>query len=227
MGRIEDPLTKEVFLRTYQQFKKPTLEEKEYVRHIRPDLSREKVKEKYGLNGILGSEHPAVTTILYPSWDWQATPQEIKEGIIPSLACKIFMARLVPGQDPQAIISELEEKVKHFPEAKYAQISVTYISGSPAVAAALDPKSPYYVTLERTLKQAFGATELDTVWDGAGEPIYGFFQKNWFRVALIALGNDKDNPHGTNESMLVNYGLLLGVRWNVSMISSLGKGEIQ
>jgi len=227
MGRIEDPLTKEVFLQAYKQFKEPTLEEKEYVKSIRPDLSREEVKDKYGLMKILGSGHPAVTTILYPSWDWQATPQENKEGIIPSRACKVFMARLVPGQNPQKIFSELEEKIKHFPEAKYAQISVTYISGSPAVAASLGQKSHYYLTLEKTLKQAFAATELDLVWDGAGEPIYSFFQKNGFPVALIALGNDKDNPHGTNESMLVNYGLLLGVRWNFLMISSFGKGEIK
>ncbi len=221
MTQIENPLTKEVALDAWNNYQKPTPEEIGYVSKLRPDLTEKKVKEKYGVLATVGQGELAELTILKPSWDWQPVTQQGKEGVIPSQVCKVFMARLVPGQEPKEIFSELEEKVKHLPEAEYAKITVAYISDSPAFV--MSKESRYYPTVREAVKRAFGATELEYVWDGAGEPIASYFQAQGFPVILTGWGSPDDNPHATNESMLVEHGLMLGVRGNVDIMESVGR----
>ncbi len=227
MGRIEDPITKEVHLKSWKRARKPSAEEIRYVNSLFPDWSVEERKEKYGALALVGdsSYSPAVRTILFPSWDWEQLPTEPSEGVIPSRACVAFKCRLVPGQDPKAIFGELERKLKTLPEKQYATLAATYIGSYPAFAANLD--NSYTPRIQEALKKEFGADEIERDWNGAGEPIASYYQsKLGIPVFLTGYGHPNDNAHATNESVLVEYGLMLGVRGNIQIMEKIWKDYV-
>ncbi len=224
MGRIEDPITKEVHLKSWKRARKPSAEEIRYVNSLFPDWSVEERKEKYGALALVGdsSYSPAVRTILLPSWDWEQLPTEPSEGVIPSRACVAFKCRLVPGQDPKAIFSELEKRLQKMPEARYALLEAEYMGSYPAFTANLD--NPYTALIQNALKKAFGTDEIERDWNGAGEPIASYFQSILkISTFLTGWGHPGDNAHATNEGVLVEYGLMLGVRGNVLVMEEIMK----
>ncbi len=226
-GRIENPLTKEVSLESWNAMRQPTAEEIAYVDSLFPEWTEEERKEKYGALALVGnpSYSPAVRTILLPSWDWEQLPTEPSEGVIPSRACIAFKCRLVPGQDPKAIFGELEKKLRVMPEARYALLEAEYMGSYPAFTANLD--NPYTALIQDALKKEFGADEIERDWNGAGEPIASYYQsKLGVPVFLTGYGHPNDNAHATNESVLVEYGLMLGVRGNICVMKrAAGRGE--
>ncbi|MBI1970925.1 M20/M25/M40 family metallo-hydrolase, partial [Candidatus Woesearchaeota archaeon] len=225
MNRIVNPMTKEVDLPAYASFPKPTPEEVEYVKKLYPEWNIEERTRAYGAKALVGGAHPAAQTILYPSWDWETIPvgENGQEGVIPSTACVNFSVRLVPGQDYREIFRGLETKLQGLPEARYATLHVEFTAGYPAFQAMLDNK--YTPLVRAALQQAFDTKELEIDWNGAGEPIASHFQSILGApVFLLGFGHPNDNPHATNESMLVEHGLLLGVRANANIITNIGKG---
>ena len=224
MNRLVHPVTKHVDVPAFA-YQQPTRDEEEYVRQLHPTWNNSERMKKYGAKALVGTASPVVQTILHPSWDWEMIPQGKNgaEGIIPSTACVSFSVRLVPGQDYQKIFRGLETKLQELPEARYATLSARLIAGYPAFQAMLDNK--YTPLVRAALQQAFGTKELEIDWHGAGEPIASYFQSILDApVFLLGYGHPNDNPHTTNEGMLVDHGLLLGVRANANIITSIGRG---
>ncbi|MBI2147376.1 M20/M25/M40 family metallo-hydrolase [Candidatus Woesearchaeota archaeon] len=228
MNRVVNPMTKEVDLPSYAFFPKPTPEEVGYVKKLYPVWNVEERTRAYGAKALVGGAHPAAQTVLYPSWDWETIPagENGQEGVIPSTACVSFSVRLVPGQDPSAIFHDLEKKLQQLPESRYAAVTARLIASYPAFQASLDNK--YTPTIRMALQQAFGTSGLEhgleIDWNGAGEPIASYLQSTLGApVFLTGYGHPNDNPHATNEGMLVDHGLLVGVRANVNIITNIGK----
>ena len=62
-------------------------------------------------------------------------------------------------------------------------------------------------------------------WNGAGEPIASYFQSRLkVPVYLVGWGDPYCNAHATNESMLVNHGLLLDVHGNCQIMEEIAGG---
>ncbi|MBI1970222.1 M20/M25/M40 family metallo-hydrolase [Candidatus Woesearchaeota archaeon] len=228
MNRVVNPMTKEVDLPSYAFFPKPTPEEVGYVKKLYPVWNVEERTRAYGAKALVGGAHPAAQTVLYPSWDWETIPagENGQEGVIPSTACVSFSVRLVPGQDPSAIFHDLEKKLQQLPESRYAAVTARLIASYPAFQASLDNK--YTPTIRMALQQAFGTSGLEhgleIDWNGAGEPIASYLQSTLGApVFLTGYGHPNDNPHATNEGMLVDHGLLVGVRANANIIRDIGK----
>ena len=226
MGRIEDPITKEVFLKSWKRRRRPTIEEIAYVNTLFSSWTEEERRQKYGAAALVGdvSYSPAVRTILLPSWDWELMETKSSEGVIPSRSCIGFKARLVPGQNPQAIFRELEQKLSIIPEARYAQIEAYFMGSYPAFKADFD--NPYTPLVEEALRETFGADEVQRDWSGAGEPIASYFQSRLgVPVLHTGYGHPNDRAHATNEGILVEHGLLLSVRGNAKAISKIGENR--
>ena len=228
MNRLADPITKKVALSSYMDsIRQPSQQEIEYVNKLHPSETEEEQKKHYGAKALVGDSaySPAVRTILLPSWDWEKLPErgEVHEGVIVSQAGISFKTRLVPGQDPQIIFSELEQWLQQQPEAKYATISSKIGGNYPAFSANLN--SRYTPLMIKALQQTFQTNEVEIDWNGAGEPIASYFQSRLkVPVYLVGWGGPYCNAHATNENMLVNHGLLLGVRGNCQIMEEIAGG---
>lgn len=224
MDRLADPITKKVALSSYTDtIPWPTPAEVDYVDKLQSSWTEEERKAAYGAKALVGDSRYSATvrTILLPSWDWEKVSEgKVNEGVIASQAGISFKTRLAHGQQPQAIFAELERWLQQQPEAQYATITAKMTSGYPAFRANLDNK---YTTIIRGILQSeFGSKECEIDWSGAGEPIASYFQSILgIPVFHIGFGDPKCKAHGTNESMLVNYGLLLGIRVNARIMNGL------
>lgn len=229
MTRIVDPITKKVNLPVYQRsFQRPSTADIRSVEQLYPHWNAAERAQTFGAKALVGNPHlhPAVQTILYPSWDWEMfdSGESGREGVIPSHACVGFLVRLGTGQDYQAIFNDLENMLKNqkaFPEGRFATLSAKLFTGFPAFHANLD-NNKYTPKIKEALQSAFGTKEFEMDLNGAGEPIASYLHnKLQIPVFLTGYGHPNDNPHATNEGILVEYGLLVGVRATIYMMENI------
>lgn len=118
--------------------------------------------------------------------------------VLPSHAMVKLSMRLVPGQDPAAIITAIEQHVRQIsPEGVRVEV-VEAAAVGPALK--LSTKSAVLETLKRAMNDEFG-TEPVYVWEGASIPIIPkLSQISRAEPLLVGFGLDEDNIHSPNES---------------------------
>ena len=229
---LQDPFTgKAKFPEFYQGMKEPNAELRKKVQQQyqhSPEASEETVKKHLGLKNTVGDTqyNPAERTTILPSFDVHQM-EGGGEGMTPEVAVIRYSVRLVEGQDPFLVERGINRVIQESGITDYATVTIKKTDGAKVFFSR--PERHYQAAMEKVLTAVFGAQEVDRVLDGASEPIASmydeFVTKN---VLFIGFGHPNDNPHVPNESMLWNYGVLLGTRVTVGIIyqfSQIPKGR--
>ncbi len=138
--------------------------------------------------------------------------------VIPAKATAKVSMRLVPHQDPSAIV----QAVKTWVEAntpRGIQVSVRILSAGPAIS--VDPNHPAIAVAADTFSSAMGQPTVFTR-SGGSIPIVGEFARHLgIPTVLMGFGLPDDGLHSPNEKFRVsNY--LLGIRTVAQFLLRLG-----
>jgi acetylornithine deacetylase/succinyl-diaminopimelate desuccinylase-like protein len=139
--------------------------------------------------------------------------------IIPSKASAKFTMRLVPDQDPTAIIAAVEKHVAAVCPAG-VRWRLERGHGAPGMLARLD--SPYITAAARAIERSFGKQPV-LIREGGSIPIVAKFQELLHAdCLLLGWGLDDDRAHAPNEKFrLADYHR--GTRASAFLWDELGK----
>ena len=116
--------------------------------------------------------------------------------VIPSIASAKISCRLVPGQDPDAVL----ENLKAFLKAQLppdCEATFPHSSGAPAIA--MDPDGPAFAAAAAALAQEWGKPPV-MMGSGGSIPIVANFKSTLgMDSLLVGFGLDDDRIHSPNE----------------------------
>jgi acetylornithine deacetylase/succinyl-diaminopimelate desuccinylase-like protein len=116
--------------------------------------------------------------------------------IIPAWATAKITCRLVPQQDPEKIVANLETRLRQLAPPG-VQIEFRKWHGCPAFA--FDPTSKYIGAAQKAIAAAFGV-EAVMIREGGSIPVVASFQSLLgLDTLLLGWGQNSDNLHGPNE----------------------------
>ncbi len=121
--------------------------------------------------------------------------------VIPSRAIAKLSARLVPNQDPQAILEAITTHLyQHTPKGMLLTISDQGIGGP---GFRLAPESPLVQKAQSAL-ETLDSGPVAFLWEGASIPIVtGLSQVSGAEPLLVGFGHEEDHIHAPNESFSI------------------------
>jgi acetylornithine deacetylase/succinyl-diaminopimelate desuccinylase-like protein len=145
---------------------------------------------------------------------------EGSKTVIPSTAHAKISFRLVPGQDPDKILSLAEQHLqKHCPPG----VTLTVTKGHSGAAYRLDPNIGFGKAAQRALSLAFPGKEPALVREGGSIPIVADFKKILgVDTLLLGLALPDARIHSPNETFTVEN-FEGGIRLNQILLQELAK----
>lgn len=140
--------------------------------------------------------------------------------IIPSKASAKLTARVVPGQDPHAVLEKICEHLrKRVPRGLNFEIIEKGVGG-PAVA--LSTQHPVVLLAAEVLQHACEG-KVEYTWEGGSIPIVAELAKHSGAVPLlVGFGLEEDRIHAPNESFLLSQ-FRLGFLSMCLLLQALGR----
>ena len=138
--------------------------------------------------------------------------------VIPKEAFAKLTFRLVPDQEPEAVIELVKAHLlKHQPAGVRMEIAAGH-SGEPYL---MDPNSEYGLAAQRALKQAFGKDNVALIREGGSIPIVNTFRRILgVETLLLGLALPDCKAHSPNENFpLENYEA--GIRLSQALLGEL------
>jgi len=137
--------------------------------------------------------------------------------IVPASATAKITCRLVPGQDPVKLVSNLE----HFLKAQCPPgLTLKFTADHGCPAFLFDPTSPYIGAAERAITEAFGAKPV-LIREGGSIPVVTTFREVLgVDTLLLGWGQNTDNLHSPDEHFTVDD-FHRGVRASVALLAEL------
>jgi acetylornithine deacetylase/succinyl-diaminopimelate desuccinylase-like protein len=145
--------------------------------------------------------------ILRSNWYWpsfsvnaiQASSKKDCANIINDSAWCHMGVRIVPGQDPKAILAALK---KHLKGAAPWGVEVSFSNESASPAWTTDTDAPAFTAARTALKKGYGRPAVD-MGCGGSIPFVGPFAKalKGAPALLIGVEDPLSNPHSENESL--------------------------
>lgn len=140
--------------------------------------------------------------------------------IIPAGAMAKITARLVPDQDPAAILDCLEAHLRaHTPPGLRLEITEAHAAGP---GFRLDPDAPAARQAHRVLAELCGG-RVAYLWEGASIPVVAALARAAGAEPLLAgFGTAADRIHAPNESYSLDQ-FRLGYRYAAGLLARLGQ----
>lgn len=137
--------------------------------------------------------------------------------VLPAEANAKISCRLVPDQDPDEIVTALENHLRaNLPST--VSVTVRRHAGSPP--ALVDPAGPIVEAGKRALKTGFGAEPVLTR-EGGTIPVVGMFERILgIPTLMIGLGRPDDNLHAPNEKFHLGD-FHAGIRTSAALLAEL------
>lgn len=120
--------------------------------------------------------------------------------IIPSKALAKVSMRLVPDQDPGAVMEALEAYVKELTPVTMTMAITARHAGKPW---AVGSDHGFMRAAARAMEEGFGTEPLYTQEGGSNPVIATLSGTLGVPVIMMSLGSPADNPHGPNESFAI------------------------
>ncbi len=141
--------------------------------------------------------------------------------VIPRTAFAKLTFRLVPGQEPEAVMAGVRAHLQaHCPPGVNLELQGGH-AGEPYLT---DPHSPFGKAAQRALQRSFGKDEIALIREGGSIPIVNTFKRVLgAETLLLGLALPDCKAHAPNENFpLENFEL--GARMNRALLEELAKG---
>ncbi|HLN63985.1 MAG TPA: M20/M25/M40 family metallo-hydrolase [Symbiobacteriaceae bacterium] len=186
----------------YDGIVEPTAEQRALARSIPFDAGS--LKETYGIKQpLLADTHDgAIDRLVFQP---TCTLCGLEAGytgagsktVLPKRAQAKIDCRLVPGQDPQAILAKFR---RHLDEHGFTDVEIELLSGQRAYWT--DPTHPFVDLVVRTAREAFGAEPVYHLSSAGTGPMYGFGQYlGALPIISVGSGNPRSRAHAPDENI--------------------------
>ena len=207
----------------YDGIQPPSALDREMVAAL-PDVIEEyksRFGVKYFLDGVDDEQTLKIKRVFEPS----ATICGLNAGyqgagsktVLPAKASAKMDFRLVPGQDPEDILSKLRS---HLDAEGFDDVHIHYHGGTKPARS--DPEDPFFKLVVETAGPIYGQpTEIDPMIGGSG-PNHMFIHYLDLPIATSGIGHPGSRAHAPNENIRLDL-YLKGAMHAASILKGFGK----
>jgi acetylornithine deacetylase/succinyl-diaminopimelate desuccinylase-like protein len=137
--------------------------------------------------------------------------------ILPALASAKVDFRLVPDQDPEEVVLQLQN---HLDNEGFHDVEVTYLAGENPARTDLD--DPFLHLVVETAEDVYGVPQRILPMSPGSGPNHPFIHDLKVPVATAGISYPKANIHAPNENIVIDN-FVSGVRHTVRIMAEFSK----
>ncbi|MCJ7824043.1 MAG: M20/M25/M40 family metallo-hydrolase [Anaerolineales bacterium] len=137
--------------------------------------------------------------------------------ILPAMASAKVDFRLVPDQDPEEVVLQLQN---HLYDEGFHDVEVTYLAGENPARTDLD--DPFLHLVVDTAEGVYGVTQIILPMSPGSGPNHPFIHDLKIPVATAGISYPKANIHAPNENIVIDN-FIAGVQHTVRIMSEFSK----
>jgi len=189
-----------------------------------PDMADE-YRSTYGLSGFLKDIEGGVELLQEELFCPTCTVCGLTSGyqgpgsktILPALASAKVDFRLVPDQDPEEVVLQLQN---HLDNEGFHDVEVTYLAGENP--ARTDLEDPFLHLVVETAKDVYGVPQKILPMSPGSGPNHPFIHDLKVSVATAGISYPKANVHAPNENIVIDN-FVSGVRHTVRIMAEFSR----
>jgi len=189
-----------------------------------PDKAEE-LRSIYGLSGFLKDIEGGVDLLREEIFSPTCTICGLTSGyqgpgsktILPALASAKVDFRLVPDQDPEEVVLQLQN---HLDNEGFHDVEVTYLAGENPARTDLD--DPFLHLVVETAEDVYGVPQKILPMSPGSGPNHPFIHDLKVPVATAGISYPKANIHAPNENIVVDN-FVSGVRHTVRIMAKFSR----
>ena len=189
-----------------------------------PDMAEE-YRSTYDLGGFLKGIEGGAELLREEIFSPTCTVCGLKSGyqgpgsktVLPALASAKVDFRLVPDQDPEEVVLQLQN---HLDNEGFHDVEVTYLAGENPARTDLD--DPFLHLVVETAEDVYGVPQRILPMSPGSGPNHPFIHDLKVPVATAGISYPKANIHAPNENIVIDN-FISGVRHTVRIMAEFSK----
>lgn len=189
-----------------------------------PDMAEE-YRSTYGLSGFIKDIEGGVDLLREEIFSPTCTICGLTSGyqgpgsktILPALASAKVDFRLVPDQDPEEVVLQLQN---HLDNEGFHDVEITYLAGENPARTDLD--DPFLHRVVATAEDVYGVPQKIMPMSPGSGPNHPFLHGLKVPVATAGISYPKANIHAPNENIVIDN-FVSGVRHTARIIAEFSK----